>query len=454
MMEMFKNIGDPLLNLYTLLFKDEKLEAQYRISNSNRHFLSQRLILLTGILFFAAFGLYDFSVQPYNLEEILFARLAVFTPVMLTLWIISTLNQSKKHINLLASLIVILTASGISYVIYLSPFHVADSYTYGLVLTLIFGFILVDIRFLSSLLNYIVLTAIYFLVIMQKPHLPSDYLGKQIILMFSLGLTLMIGRYTIEFYKRIDFLTRTKLEEEKEKVKKAFQREKLLNDAKGRFTNVIAHVFRTPLATIQNSIHILEHKSKNAGLDVEKEADMLLRSTENIAYNIERAQFIIKFDSGKIKKEISTFSVKDLVEEVKKDILRLESLNRDFRIDIKDECHTITSDRYLVKLILTNFVSNAAKFSRRNSEIIISCNKPTDNNIEFQVSDSGYGIPEQQLQNIFEVYYHFSSDPMIMGLGLGLAIIKRCSDMLKAEVRLVSEEHKGTQAFLKLPIMN
>lgn len=226
MKKFTRNIGDPRLNLYSLLFKEEKLEKEYRETNAERHFLSQRLLLLAGILLFASFGFYDFSVQTYSLEEILIARIGIFTPILATIWIISTVKYGKKIFNILASLIVIFCASGIIYIISLSPFHIADNYTYGLVLALIFGFILIDIYFLTSILNYIIISFIYFLILSQKDNIPPEYFSKQTILFVSLGLTLIIGRYTIEFYKRIDFLTRKQLELEKTKVKKSFQREK------------------------------------------------------------------------------------------------------------------------------------------------------------------------------------------------------------------------------------
>jgi signal transduction histidine kinase len=301
-----------------------------------------------------------------------------------------------------------------------------------------------------TLLNFLIISLIYFAVLWQKVSVPAEYFAKQAILFSSLGFTLMAGRYTLEYYKRIDFLTKKRLEAEKQKVKKAFQREKILNDAKGRFTNVIAHVFRTPLATIQNNIHILEYKAKTVGLDISKEKDLLLRSTENISYNIERAQFIIKFDSGKIVPEISAFSLQDLLQEVADEINRIESLNRIFRINIDAEKDMIKSDRGLLKKIVLNFASNAAKFSRRDTEVHINCYISAEH-AEIYIIDTGYGIPSEQLENIFDIYYHFSSDPKIMGMGLGLAIIKRCADMLGATVRLDSQERQGTSAFIKVP---
>ncbi len=450
-MNILNKFDAKLINLYLLSFKDKQLESEYRKDNTERHYLSQRLLLLAGIIFFASFAIYDVFFQQYAVDELLIARLGIFTPALLLIWTFSILPRWKQYFTLFASLIVILSASGISYVIFKTPMHLADSYTYGLVLTLVFGFIMIDIRVTIATINYFIISLIYFLVINQKSNVPSDFILISIVLFVSLGFTLIIGRYTIDFYKRIDFLSRKKLEEEKLKVKKSFQREKILNDAKGRFTNVIAHVFRTPLATIQNNINIIEHKAEAVGLDISKETDLLLRSTKNISYNIERAQVIIKFDSGQVSLEYSSFSINALLNEVAHEINQLESLNRIFRINQEEGIDLITSDRSLLKRILLNFASNAAKFSRRNTEIIINCKISADI-AEFEIIDSGYGIEKEQLQNIFDIYYHFSTNPMIMGLGLGLAIIKRSADLLNAEVKLESEVNKGTKAYLKLPL--
>jgi hypothetical protein len=93
----FNKVNEPLLDYFRLLFRENDLETEYRQFNEERHYLSQRVILITGILFFAAFAFYDYSLQPYYLEEILIARLGVFTPLMLMIWIFSTGAFGRKH---------------------------------------------------------------------------------------------------------------------------------------------------------------------------------------------------------------------------------------------------------------------------------------------------------------------------------------------------------------------
>jgi signal transduction histidine kinase len=95
--------------------------------------------------------------------------------------------------------------------------------------------------------------------------------------------------------------------------------------------------------------------------------------------------------------------------------------------------------------ILNNLVGNAIKFTDENGKVIIKSRKIKDF-VEISVIDNGKGIPKDKLKNIFDKFYQV--DPTLTkstpGTGLGLSIVKNIVDMHKGNIRVESEEGKGS----------
>ena len=110
----------------------------------------------------------------------------------------------------------------------------------------------------------------------------------------------------------------------------------------------------------------------------------------------------------------------------------------------------INSDKKLLKNILINLISNAAKFSEEDSPITISVRSENDVNT-INIADKGLGISKKDQEHLFTMFYRASNVTNIQGTGLGLHIVKRYLDLINGTVNLQSILGKGTSITITFP---
>jgi len=113
----------------------------------------------------------------------------------------------------------------------------------------------------------------------------------------------------------------------------------------------------------------------------------------------------------------------------------------------------INTDLNLLSTIIRNLVSNAVKFSHKNSAVYIDYNK-VDNMIVFSIKDTGIGMNQEQINNLFSVSHSFSRRGTSgeRGTGFGLKIVKEYINKLGGRIWVTSEENRGTTFYFSLPI--
>ena len=101
--------------------------------------------------------------------------------------------------------------------------------------------------------------------------------------------------------------------------------------------------------------------------------------------------------------------------------------------------------------IMINLLSNAIKYSDEDSTITLKsiC---TDDELSIYVKDQGIGIPDADIQHIFERFFRAHNAVNIQGTGLGLNIVKRYAELMSGHIDFETEEGKGTEFFVVLPI--
>ena len=114
----------------------------------------------------------------------------------------------------------------------------------------------------------------------------------------------------------------------------------------------------------------------------------------------------------------------------------------------------IVIDTKFLRQIISNLLSNAIKYSPNDSKVFFTISQITDRSpkllLDFQ--DQGIGIPLVDQEKIFEHFYRAHNVGMIIGTGLGMAIIKNSVDVLGGTIQLTSIENKGTNVRVKLPL--
>lgn len=242
-----------------------------------------------------------------------------------------------------------------------------------------------------------------------------------------------------------------KLEVSQRELSEALDKERQLNEIKGRFVSMASHEFRTPLSTVLSSASLLARYTK--GEDQEKRDKHIGRIKEavkNLNDILEDFLSLGRLDEGKITAAPGPFALNDFIDETIDEVRGLLKSGQNIVYNHHGEA-VINSDKKLLKNILLNLVSNAIKFSPENSNIVVA-SKVDSEFARIEVQDKGIGISKEDQQHLFSSFFRGANAVNIQGTGLGLHIVKRYIDLLKGKVELDSELLKGSTITVTIPI--
>ncbi|MGQ9645608.1 MAG: ATP-binding protein [Thermodesulfobacteriota bacterium] len=241
-------------------------------------------------------------------------------------------------------------------------------------------------------------------------------------------------------------------------LERANQELKQVDEMKSEFVSVASHELRTPLATIKNAVQLV--LKGMAGEVNEAQANFLAMAEKNInrltnilndlldLSRIEAGKFGMKFEELDLRAPIS-FVLSSLKTQADGKSVRLES-------DVPTDLPYVYGDREKVAQILTNLVGNAVKFTPEGGTVTISARllETTRDAVRISIRDTGIGIPNDQLEKIFEKFHQVES-PLhhsVSGTGLGLAITKGLVEAHQGKIWVESEVGKGSTFTFILPL--
>ncbi|MCB1023709.1 MAG: PAS domain-containing protein [Acidobacteria bacterium] len=225
-----------------------------------------------------------------------------------------------------------------------------------------------------------------------------------------------------------------------------------LEKVRKEFLSNVSHELRTPLTSILAFVETLE----NGGIDDNQNSSRFL---EIIRKNAERMQHLIEdiselssIEAGKITIEKKDIKLAELVNEV---FINLSANAMDKKIRLENnvrEESRVFADVIRLEQMLTNLIDNAIKFDREYGIVAVNLIVGEKFNT-IEVSDTGEGIPKEQIPRVFERFYRAdrARSREIGGTGLGLAIVKHLARLHKGEVKVSSELGSGTTFSISLP---
>lgn len=240
------------------------------------------------------------------------------------------------------------------------------------------------------------------------------------------------------------------LENSREELSIALEREKELSEFKSRFVSMASHEFRTPLATIQSSASLVTKYGESG--DKENQARHINRIKNSVTHLTDILNDMLsisKLEEGKIVISPQLFDIADFTTSV---IQELQTVIKTGQLI--HYSHTgnknVLLDNKLLKNILFNLISNASKFSPDSSLIEVS----TDVNasiIELKVRDYGIGIPEDDQEHLFERFFRGNNVINIQGTGLGLNIVAKYVELMNGNITFESKANQGATFIINLP---
>ena len=238
-------------------------------------------------------------------------------------------------------------------------------------------------------------------------------------------------------------------------VRLARARAEEANRAKAEFLAVMSHELRTPLNAISGYVDLL-----SLGVDgplTEKQKASLTRIQLNQLHLLSMIDDVLSFariEAGKLQVDVRSLLVADAVSSLEA-LIQPEIQRKDiaFLCEPCDPTLSVRADPEKLRQILVNFLTNAIKFTPKGGRIGVGAEHGLGM-VRIWVSDTGVGIPNDQLERVFEPFFQVErgSTRRYAGIGLGLAIARDFAQAMNGELRLESTVGKGSVASVLLPV--
>jgi PAS domain S-box-containing protein len=228
-------------------------------------------------------------------------------------------------------------------------------------------------------------------------------------------------------------------------------KEKELNELQRQFVSMASHEFRTPLAIIDSTAQRLKKSADRlSSEDVLKRVDKIRDAVVRMTRLMESTLTAARLDEGKVAVDMQSCNIGQVVSEV---CLRLQEITRNHIItfELNDLPETIRADDSALDQILTNLLSNAAKYAPDAPDILVKA-FGDGNHIVIQVRDHGLGIDEDDLPNMFERFFRAKTSTGIVGTGIGLNLVKTLVEMHGGTVSIDSKKDEGSTFTVRLPV--
>jgi PAS domain S-box-containing protein len=223
---------------------------------------------------------------------------------------------------------------------------------------------------------------------------------------------------------------------------------------KSEFISLASHQLRTPLSAIKTYSHmLLEGFMGKLNKDQNQALESIVDASDRMVQLTDTLLNITRIESGSITISKSKVNLRAVAEKViHEQLLDAQSKNIVISIESPDKPAIVNTDKFIVKEILTNIISNAIKYTPEKGKIILAI-KPKKDEILCSVSDNGIGIPKAHQDQIFNKFYRA---PNVLGrdttgTGLGLYLIKSLAERLDIPISFESTENKGTTFYFSLP---
>jgi PAS domain S-box-containing protein len=269
--------------------------------------------------------------------------------------------------------------------------------------------------------------------------------------MLASGVTIELNGEDHFLVMMVDISPRKQAEAE---LLRTLAREMELGQLKSNFVSMVSHEFRTPLGIIQSSAELLhEFYDKMQPPERGEQLESITRNTRRMAAMMEEILVLSRLDAGKLEFQPASLDFRGFCQRMVDEVQ--SATNRRCRIELALDSvpRDASADEQLLGHIFTNLLSNAVKYSEPEAVVRFDIARDGSDAICI-VRDMGIGISAEDQEQLFKAFYRGGNVGMRPGTGLGLLVVKRCVDLHRGRVQLVSNLGAGTTVTVRLPIFN
>jgi len=226
------------------------------------------------------------------------------------------------------------------------------------------------------------------------------------------------------------------------------------NKAKDEFLSVMSHELRTPLNVVMGYTGMIkEGILGSVNREQSRALEKVIGRSSDLLIMISQILQATSIEAGKVQADRREFNLCDFLDGLKSNYEI--PLNKPISIKWSyplEPC-AVKTDGGKLRHILQNLINNAIKFTEKGYVALTAQYLADRRAVEFVVADTGIGIPKEMLPSIFEIFHQLDSSETRSygGVGLGLYIVKKYTDLLEGSVEVQSEPGKGTVFTLTIP---
>lgn len=242
----------------------------------------------------------------------------------------------------------------------------------------------------------------------------------------------------------IDISAQKQVAESREAAKKFAER---ATEAKSQFLSAASHDLRQPLQTLKLLHGLLERNvaEGQARTFVQRMGETL----SSMLGILNSVLDINQIEAGMVEPQIVNFAIGDLLGRLFKEFY-YPARAAGLQLRVVPSSLAVRTDPRLFEQIVRNLLSNALKYTP-SGKILVGCRR-VDAKVRFEVWDTGIGIPENHIEEVFQEYHQLdaSAGAEDRGLGLGLSIVKRLSELLGLKIAVRSRLHEGSAFMIEI----
>jgi signal transduction histidine kinase len=226
------------------------------------------------------------------------------------------------------------------------------------------------------------------------------------------------------------------------------------NKAKDEFLHVMSHELRTPLNVVMGYSQLVKDGTFGTINQEQGNAlDKVMGRGKELLSMIGEILRASSIEAGKVRAEKSQIQMSELLDDLRSNYEIPLDKKLTFHWDYPSGSRTIKTDADKLKHILQNLMNNAVKFTEEGSITLTARYFPETKAAEFKVVDTGIGIEQEMLPSIFEMFQQLDSSETRThgGVGLGLYIAKKYTDVLEGQIQVNSEVGKGSTFTVTIP---
>lgn len=238
----------------------------------------------------------------------------------------------------------------------------------------------------------------------------------------------------------------SELEKAKLELSRNLEKERELSEIKSRFIATASHQFRTPISVIQANLGILSITKESMDSEFQSRFDRIFDKVKGqirkMTDLMDEVLILSKIDNGNTEVRAKAVDTIDVCRKIVDNFNEMSNRERVI-LNVTGEKKELMLDVNMFEHSLSNFISNALKYSSSEEDVRVSL-KFEKVKLVIIVEDKGIGVPEDDLRRIFEPFYRATNTVEYQGTGLGLSIAKEYIELNNGDVFVESKVGRGT----------